>query len=109
VNGCDEHWLEAHAALPALHADKSGTYGVEGDRFANFTALARVTGAVPERYAVERLLEKATRALHMIDAALANDVREYPDIASLGLVCHALQYKRRYPADLMPLDEKRAA
>lgn len=109
MNGCDQHWLHVHAALPELHARKSATYGTGDDRFANFTAVAAITGAAPERYALERLVEKATRALNMIDAGIADDVREYADIASLALVCAALQHKRTTPADLLPLDEKRAA
>jgi len=105
MSGCDTEWLEAHGALPALHERKSSTYGTDGDRFANFTAVARITGSPVERYALERLLEKTIRALNMIDAGAANDVGEYPDLASLALVCEALRLKRIHERGLLPLDE----
>lgn len=103
--GCDPHWLEAHGALPDLHERKSATYGTEDDRFANFTAVALITRQAIERYALERLVEKATRALNMIDAGQADAVAEYPDIASLGLVCEALRRKRINVRGLLPMDE----
>lgn len=87
----DPHWLDAHAALRDLHVDKSSTYGTGGDKFRNFTAVGEVTGVPPERYALLRIIEKATRALNMIDAGRAGDVQEYPDIAGLGLCCEALR------------------
>jgi hypothetical protein len=90
----DPYWLAAHHELRALHVDKSSTYGVRGDRFANFTAVAEATGAVPERYALERIVEKATRALNMIDVGREDDVVEYPDLAALSLCCEAIQRRR---------------
>lgn len=104
---CDPHWLDAHRALPALHAEKSSTYGTDSDRFANFTAVAIVQpGNVPrERYAIERAIEKLTRALNMIDAGSADDVVEYPDVASLALGCEAMRRHRTTARGLLPLDE----
>lgn len=99
MNGADRHWLAAHGDLIRLHVEKSSTYGSSGDRFANFTAIADATGAPPERYVLERILEKTTRALNMIDAGLAADVKEYPDIASLGLCAEALQRRGRGGAE----------
>lgn len=108
VEACDRHWLDAHSALPALHAEKSSTYGNDGDRFANFTAVAAAqSGNVPrERYALERIVEKAARALNMIDAGAAHDVVEYPDIASLALGCEAMRRKAIERHGLLPLDER---
>jgi hypothetical protein len=95
VNGADRHWLAAHGDLIALHVEKSSTYGADDDRLANFAAVSEATGAPPERYVIERIVEKATRALNMIDSGLALDVREYPDIASLGLCAEALLRRRQ--------------
>jgi hypothetical protein len=94
VNGADPFWLAAHGELRGLHVDKSNTYGVRGDRFANFTAVAEATGEPPERYALERIVEKATRALNMIAAGNPDDVVEYPDLAALALCCEAMQRRR---------------
>lgn len=99
VAGGDPHWLAAHDALVALHLRKSATYGIEEDRFANFTAVAETTGAPAERYVLERIVEKATRALNMIDAGAQALVKEYPDIASLGLCAEALQRRARLNAN----------
>lgn len=89
--GCDAGFVNVHAELLRLHAEKSATYGHEADRFRNFTALGAVQGKTPERYVVERIIEKCVRALNMIDAGQAADVREYPDIANLGIVAESLR------------------
>lgn len=102
---CDPLWLAAHKALPAVHAEKSSTYGHELDRFANFTAVGAVSLAPRERYALLRMIEKATRALNMIDSGHADDVEEYPDIASLALCCEAMRRHRVNARGLLPLDE----
>jgi hypothetical protein len=91
VTAGDPGWISAHADLLALHVEKSSTYGTDDDRFANFTKLGEAAGQSPERYAVERLIEKAIRALHMIDAGRSGEVQEYPDIASLALCAEALR------------------
>lgn len=100
--GADPFWVAAHQALLALHIEKSSTYGVDDDRFSNFTAVASATGAPPERYALERIVEKATRALNMIDAGQQAAVVEYPDLAALALCCQALQHRAQ--AHLVPLE-----
>lgn len=91
VAGADPFWLAAHGRLLELHVEKSSTYGVDDDRFSNFTAVAAATGEPPERYALERIVEKATRALNMIGAGREGEVVEYPDLAALALCCEALQ------------------
>ena len=90
----DPNWLAAHRELEALHREKSATYGTTTDPLANFTDVAHLTGHVPERYALERLVEKASRALHMINAGNGWGVKEYPDMASLALCCEALRRRR---------------
>lgn len=99
MNGADRQWLAAHGELIKLHVDKSSTYGAGTDRFANFHAVADTTGKPPEHYVLQRIIEKATRALNMIDGGIADDVREYPDIASLGLCAEALRRRRLAIAD----------
>lgn len=90
----DPLWLSVHAELAELHREKSATYGTTTDPLANFTDVGHVTGQVPERYALERIVEKASRALHMIESGEGVSVREYPDMASLALCCEALRRRR---------------
>lgn len=91
----DPLWMEAWGKLGPLHLEKSSTYGTTADPLANFTDVAHLTGQPAERYALMRIVEKASRALHQIDAGDAQAVKEYPDIASLALCCEAL--RRRNP------------
>lgn len=90
----DPGWIGGWRELKHMHQRKSSTYGDDAEPLANFTKLATLTGAVPERYALERLVEKSVRALHMIDAGDADGVAEYPDIASLALCAEALRRRR---------------
>jgi len=92
----DPGWLRAHSDLLALHVEKSSTYGTDDNHLANFTKLGEAAGQPPERYAVERLIEKAIRALHMIDAGRRLEVAEYADCASLALCAEALR-RREVP------------
>lgn len=97
----DPDWLAAHADLRMLHADKSASYGTADDRLANFTSLAEQTGDAPERYVLERIIEKAGRALNIIAAGDPYLVAEYPDIASLALCAEAL--RRRHASKVIPI------
>lgn len=90
----DVHWLEAHGSLVELHVRKSDTYGAGADRFANFHAVAAITGKPPEHYVLQRVIEKATRALNMIEAGAADAVREYADLSSLSLCAEAMRRRR---------------
>ena len=87
----DPGWLQAHRDLLALHLDKSSTYGTGADPLANFSAVSAITGDTPERYALQRIIEKASRAINQIDAGCSGDVKEYPDIAGLALCAEALR------------------
>ena len=91
----DPHWHAAHRELRDLHIRKSATYGNGDDPLANFSKIAAVANQDSERYALERIVEKAARALHMIDAGRGADVKEYPDIASLALCAEALKRRRQ--------------
>jgi len=86
--------LRAHAKLHVLHLEKSSTYGTYDDKLRNFTAVSDITGSPPEKYALERIIEKATRAMNMISMGDENDVVEYPDIAGLALCAEALRQRR---------------
>ena len=92
--GGDEKWMDAHRELRALHIRKSATYGRDGDRFANFTAVAYATGKPPEYYVALRMIEKLARTVNMIDAGDADSVKEWADLASLGLCGEALRRRR---------------
>ena len=98
----DPDWLAAHADLRMLHADKSASYGTADDRLANFTSLAEQTGDAPERYVLERIIEKAGRALNIIAAGDPYLVAEYPDLASLSLCAEALR-RRRSVQNVQPI------
>lgn len=90
----DPDFLAALVDIETLHKNKSSTYGTSEDSFANFTDVGRVTGKPPEYYALLRIVEKCSRAVHQIDAGNHDDVKEYPDIAGLALCCEALKQKR---------------
>lgn len=90
----DMRWLEAHDELGALHLRKSATYGNSSDPLANFAGVAVIANQPPERYVLERIVEKCVRAINMIDAGAADDVKEYPDVASLALCAEALRRRR---------------
>lgn len=90
----DELWLEAHAELRDLHIGKSATYGTDRDRLANFSESAVVLGKPAEYAVLVRILDKAARAVHMIEAGRADEVAEYPDLASLSLCAEALRRRR---------------
>lgn len=94
TDGADPGWLEVHRELTDLHVEKSSTYGHDSDRLANFTGLADITGEPEELGPLMRLTEKAIRALNMIRAGNADAVREYADMASLGIICEALRRRR---------------
>lgn len=91
----DPGWIAAWRGLKHLHMRKSATYGTDDDRLANFTAVAQATGEPPELYVLERMLEKVTRSINMVKSGLADEVREYDDLSSLGLCAKALQQRRR--------------
>lgn len=94
VKTMDPDWVDAWQSLVALHHEKSSTYGKQADRLWNFTSLGQAAGQPPEYFAIARVVEKCVRALNMMDAGLADQVKEYPDIASLGLVAEALRRRR---------------
>lgn len=69
-----------------LHQLKSGGYGDDSDPFANFTAVAAVTGRARYEYPIERIIEKVTRIRSLIDQGRINELaEEYGDIAGLAL------------------------
>jgi hypothetical protein len=90
--GGDPIWLEEHEKLRGLHIRKSRTYGTLADPLGNFAAVA--DGEPAELYAIQRTIEKLTRAKNMIRNGDADAVKEYPDCASLMLCAEALRRRR---------------
>ena len=91
----DFRWKEAHAELLNLHLEKSSTYGTKHDQLANFTQAAEILGKPDEYPVLVRMLDKISRAAHMIEQGKADQVKEWPDLASLALCAEALRRRRR--------------
>lgn len=90
----DRHWHVAHAELRDLHIEKSSTYGSKLDPLANFTQAAEILGKPDEYPVLGRMLDKLIRAANMIEQGRADDVKEWPDLASLALCAEALRRRR---------------
>lgn len=90
----DPDWKQAHADLLPLHYEKSSTYGTDDDPLENFTESGDVLGKPPEYPVLVRILDKLSRSVHMIEAGRADEVKEWPDIASLALCAEALRRRR---------------
>lgn len=87
----DPGWIEVHDELLELHLEKSSTYGVDEEKFANYIAVAETTGDAPELYVAQRMIEKLTRTVNQIKAGDAVEVKEWPDLASLAICAEALR------------------
>lgn len=87
----DPGWIEVHAELRVLHLEKSSTYGVDAEKFANYIAVAETTGDPPELYIAERCIEKLTRTVNQIRAGDSRGVKEWPDLSSLAICAEALR------------------
>lgn len=92
--GGDPGWLAAHAELRDLHVRKAATYGTDLDALANYTATAEAFGEPDEFTCAVRLSEKLTRAINMLRAGRADEIREWPDIAAIALGAEALRRRR---------------
>lgn len=88
----DPGYLEAHAELAVLHAEKSAGYGTDGDRLANFTAIAHMTGEPAWRYPRRRAIEKLARMEALEAQGRVDELEtEHLDVASLMLCAEALR------------------
>ena len=68
----------------ALHIEKSSGYGTGEDAFANFTAVAAMTGQPRYLYPVHRTIEKLTRVLSLHEQGRVGELEEeFKDCASL--------------------------
>ena len=68
----------------ALHVEKSSGYGTGSDPFANFTAVAEMSGQPRYLYPVHRTIEKLTRALSLHAQGRTGELEEeFKDCASL--------------------------
>lgn len=67
-----------------LHIEKSSGYGTGEDPFANFTAVAHMTGQPRYLYPVHRTIEKLTRVLSLHNQGRAGELEEeFKDCSSL--------------------------
>ncbi len=70
-----------------LHVEKSGGYGTDADPYANFTAVAQISGKPRYEYPILRTIEKLTRCISLLGKdAHENLAEEFSDCASL-MVC----------------------
>ena len=75
----------------ALHVEKSSGYGTGSDPFANFTAVAQMTGQPRYLYPVHRTIEKLTRVLSLHAQGRVDELEEeFKDCASLLDCCTAM-------------------
>lgn len=91
----DPGWHEVHRELAALHSEKSSTYGNAADAFANYTGTAEAFGEPDEFAPALRIHEKLIRAINMLRAGRADEIKEWPDIAALAIGAEALRRRRR--------------
>lgn len=77
--------------LRALHAVKSGGYGTGTDPFANFSAVADLSGEPRYLYPVLRSIEKLTRVLSLHAQGRTGELEEeLLDVASLNVCAAAM-------------------
>ncbi len=88
----DPNWVQAWQELLALHEEKSGGYGTGADALANYVAVSAVNGRPPYMYAIDRIVEKATRAQSLEAQGRVGELEEeFMDIASGALCAEALR------------------
>lgn len=92
--GGDRGWLEAHAELRGLHIEKADTYGSDRDALANYVETSNAAGQPLEFTCWLRIHEKTVRALNMIAAGRADEIREGMDVSALALGAEALRRRR---------------
>lgn len=91
VRPAHEGWLRVHAELPHLHRTKVGEYGRPDEPFLNLDIVGAATGRPRAYYMVERIIEKAVRVLHLIDAEAYGDKigEELRDMAHAAIAAEA--------------------
>lgn len=100
-------YLQVVEERKALHIEKSGGYGTTADPFANFTAVAEVTGQPRFVYPVHRAIEKLTRCASLIDQGRYDELgEEFMDVSSLLDCAEAM---RREDKDAATSQEARPA
>jgi len=78
--------------LGTLHTVKSGGYGTGEDPYANFTAVAALTGQPRYLYATLRAIEKLIRVLSLHERGRTEELsEEFTDIASLAICAEAMR------------------
>lgn len=87
----DPDWLDAWEDLRDLHIEKSSGYGTGEDSFANFTAVAALSGEPPWLYPLRRSVEKLARCESLYDQGRFGELEEeFGDLAGLALCASAL-------------------
>jgi hypothetical protein len=90
-------YLSLADEIRRLHVLKSGGYGTGPDPFANFTAVASLTGQPRYLYPAHRSIEKLTRVLSLhAQGRTAELEEEFLDVASL-LLCAAAMLRDDTP------------
>lgn len=88
-------YLALLTELESLHLTKSGGYGNPADPFANFTAVAHVTGQPAYVYPIHRAVEKLTRCVSLLAQGRDGELgEEFLDVAGLMLCAEALRRDR---------------
>lgn len=78
--------------LDTLHTVKSGGYGTGTDSYANFSAVAALTGQPRYLYATLRAIEKLTRVLSLHEQGRTEELsEEFTDIASLAICAESMR------------------
>ncbi len=78
--------------LRTLHSVKSGGYGTGEDGYANFTAVAALTGQPRYLYATLRAIEKLTRVLSLHEQGRVQELsEEFGDVASLMICAESMR------------------
>lgn len=84
MSGGHPEYMKVLDERRALHIEKSAGYGTGDDPFANFSAVAQMTGQPRYLYPVHRTIEKLTRVLSLHAQGRVDELEEeFKDCASL--------------------------
>jgi hypothetical protein len=90
--GITDQYDQILEELRTLHSVKSGGYGTGEDGYANFTAVAALTGQPRYLYATLRAIEKLTRVLSLHEQGRVLELsEEFTDIASLMICAESMR------------------
>ena len=90
----DPGWMTVHQELVELHQEKSLGYGTSADALSNYVFTASVAEKPAEYVCYLRILEKAVRAINLINSGQSDRCDEGKDIAALGIAAEALKRRK---------------